>query len=49
MILNQPQQNKLLGIANGRGAGTGETITLRVKGKDLEAVLGQNQIMRGRL
>lgn len=49
MILNQSQQNRLLGIANGRGAGTGETITLRVKGKDLEAVLGQNQIMRGRL
>jgi uncharacterized protein (UPF0335 family) len=51
MILNQSQQNKLLGIANGRGAGTGtgETITLRVKGKDLEAVLGQNQIMNRRI
>lgn len=51
MILNQSQQNRLLGIANGRGAGTGtgETITLRVKGKDLEAVLGQNQIMNRRI
>ncbi len=49
MILNQSQQNRLLGIANGRNSGTGGQVRFIIDRKQLVGVLEQDAIMRGRI
>lgn len=49
MILNQSQQNRLLGIANGRNSGTGGQVRFVIDRKQLVGILEQDSIMRSRL
>lgn len=49
MILNQSQQNKLLGIANGVNSGAGGQVRFVIDRKQLVGILEQDSIMRSRL
>ena len=49
MILNQAQQNRLLGIANGRNSGTGGQVRFVIERKQLVGILEQDAIMIGRI
>lgn len=47
MILNQAQQNRLLGIANGRNSGTGGQVRFEIEGSRLVGILEQENKRRG--
>lgn len=50
MILNQAQQNRLLGIANGRNSGTGgQVYRFVIERKQLVGILEQDAIMNSRI